>query len=447
METVRPVISDTEVRTKFARLLGIPYSREALGPVWVAFFFTLYTVAGLGKITPLGIMAGFASCCLLYYREIHYFLVNNKKVALYPILPMVSSIWSSDPSSSLWYGFQTFVTIATGIFMGIVATPRQIVRGLFISSAFIIIVSVISGRKGAAAIGPVLIGITGSKSVIGMVGVLLVGTGIAIWFDRKQPLVLRLLSLPLTPIGLYFATHADSATAKVSALALPIATLGFLSLRYFAPSVRWALIGLVLVFTIPLTLVIVGTTDVSKNFEQKVLGTFNKDRTLTGRTIMWAKADAWIEKSPVIGHGFRAFWTSGSSDSMGLLHAQKLTDFRGFQLHNTFKEILVDTGWIGLIVFLGTTAFFLYKTLAFALLYPSPASGFLAASYLMTISFMPIGTIIGVFSGGAAQFYLCGTAAIVFFMNRQNEMSSVSSNGYAGIGQSDTNAVPVPEQG
>ena len=101
---------------------------------------------------------------------------------------------------------------------------------------------------------------------------------------------------------------------------------------------------------------------------------------------MWAKADAWIEKSPLIGHGYRAFWSSGSSDSMGVLHSNGLTDFRGFQLHNTFKEIRVDTGWLGLIVFLGTAAFFLYKTLAFVLLYPSPGSAFLAALYLMTIS-------------------------------------------------------------
>ena len=61
-----------------------------------------------------------------------------------------------------------------------------------------------------------------------------------------------------------------------------------------------------------------------------------------------------------------------------------------------------------------------------AFFYPSPGSAFLAAIYLMNISFMPIGTIIGVFSGGTAQFYLCGTAAIVFFMNRQNEISSAS---------------------
>ena len=427
METVRPVISDSEVRANFARLFSIPYSREALGTAWVAFFITLYNVSVSGKIQALAIMLGFALCSLLYYPEIFYFLTRNKKVVLYPILALISSIWSSVSSLSLWYGFQLSVTVATAIFMGIIATPRQIVRGVFISVAFIIIASVISGRKGPSAIGPVLIGITGSKSIIAGCGVLLVGAGVAILFDRKQPLVLRLLSLPLTPVGFYYALHVDSASSKITVLALPIATLGFLALRYFSHTVRWALVGLALVFTISVTLVIVGTTDLTKNLDQKVLSSLHKDRTLTGRTVMWAKADAWIEKSPVIGHGYRAFWSSGSSDSMGILHSQGLTDFRGFQLHNTVREIRVDTGWIGAIVFFGTAAFFLYKTLAFAFLYPSSGSAFLAALYLMTLSIVPTATIIGIFYSPTAQFYLCGTAAIVFLMNRQNEISSVSS--------------------
>ena len=447
MQTVRPHISDTEVRARFAGLFSIPYSREALGPAWVAFFITLYNVSTFGKFAPLAIMAGFASCCVLYYREFYYFLANNKKLALYPILPMVSSIWSSVPSLSLWYGFQALITIATGIFMGIIATPRQIVRGVFIAATFIIIASVISGRKGPSAIGPVLVGITGSKSIIAGIGVMLIGAAVAIFFDRKQPLAFRLLSLPLTPVGFYFATHADLAAAKVTVLAFPITILGFLSLRYISHAVRWGLVGLVLVFTIPLTLVIIGTTDLTKNLDQKVLKSFRKDRTLTGRTILWAKADAWIEKSPVIGHGYRAFWTSESSDSIGVLHYNRLTDYRGFQLHNTIREIRVDTGWIGAILFLGTAAFFLYKTLTFAFLYPSPGSAFLAALYLMTLSIMPIATIVGIFYSPTAQLYLCGTAAIVFFMNRRNEISSASSiNTPASNDYETTNGAQLPEQ-
>ena len=280
-----------------------------------------------------------------------------------------------------------------------------------------------------------------------MTGVLLAGAGLAILFDRKEPLVFRLLSLLLTPVGFYFATHTDSASAKVSALAFAIVILGFLTLRYFNHTVRWGLIGFILVSTIPLTLVIVGTTDVSKNADQKILRSFNKDRTLTGRTILWAKADAWIEKSPAIGHGYRAFWASESSDSIGLLHANKVADWRGFQLHNTFKEIRVDTGWIGLILFLGTAALFLYKTLAFAFLYPSPGSAFLAALYLMTLSISPFATIIGVFYSPTMQFYVCGTAAIAFFMNRQLEVSSASSiNTLASNDYETTNSARLPEQ-
>jgi exopolysaccharide production protein ExoQ len=160
------MISHTDVRVKFTRLISVSRSREALGPAWVAFFFTLYNVSVLGVIAPLAIMLGFASCCVLYYREIYYYLVNNKKVAFYPILVLVSSAWSSVPSLSLWYGFQLIVTVATGFFMGIVATPRQIVHGVFIAAALIIIASVISGRKGVAATGYVLLGLRDQSQLL-----------------------------------------------------------------------------------------------------------------------------------------------------------------------------------------------------------------------------------------------------------------------------------------
>jgi exopolysaccharide production protein ExoQ len=209
----------------------------------------------------------------------------------------------------------------------------------------------------------------------------------------------------------------EAATAKVCAVVFPLAFIGFYSLRYLSPSGRWLLITLFLALAVPLS-ILIASSDLSHNADQKILRALNKDATLTGRTLMWTKADQWINKSPAIGHGYRAFWTSGSSDSMGLLHFNRIIDARGFQLHNTIKEIRVDTGWIGLIAFLSVVVFFLYRVLAMVFLYPSPASAFLATMYLMTLSLGSINTIVGVFTPSTALFYMCGTAAVVFFMNR-----------------------------
>jgi exopolysaccharide production protein ExoQ len=198
-------------------------------------------------------------------------------------------------------------------------------------------------------------------------------------------------------------------------LAFPIAFFGFLSLRYVSPMGRYAVVALMLLVFIPLSvLTYTGVPDAN----QRVLRALNKDATLTGRTMMWVKADAWIERSPEIGYGFRAFWTSESADSMGILHSFNLTDGRVFQLHNTIEEMRVDTGWLGLLAFLSTVMIFLCYIIAFVFLYPSASSAFIATMYLIILAHSPIEVLIGVFYPTTAFFYVCGTVAIVFFMNR-----------------------------
>ncbi len=150
---------------------------------------------------------------------------------------------------------------------------------------------------------------------------------------------------------------------------------------------------------------------------RSILRALNKDATLTGRTMMWDKADHWIANSPTIGYGFRAFWASESADSIGILHYFSLIDSRVFQLHNTVKEILVDTGWVGLGAFMTTVIIFCVYTTRLIFLYPSSTSGFLAGLFLMMLAHFPVITVVGVFFPPTLVFYVCGTAVIVHFMN------------------------------
>ena len=389
--------------------------KSAVATLVVIFFFTVFNIDVPLAIVPLSIVAVFLLCCLLYYRELFYFFAKNPTVFIYPLIAVISATWSIAPSKTVWYAFQLCITVGGAIFMGITATPRQLVRGIFVAMAIVIIASVISGRMGPSAVGPVLIGITGGKTAIGLVAVTLFGSGMAILFDLQHPPIYRLATLALIPLGAYIATHVEAATALVSVFAFPIAFFGFLSLRYVGPMGRSAVVALLLVLIPVSVLTYAGVPDVN----QRILRALNKDATLTGRTMMWVKADAWIEKSPEIGYGFRAFWTSESADSMGILHSFKLTDGRVFQLHNTIEEMRVDTGWLGLLAFLSTVMVFLCYIVAFVFLYPSASSAFIATMYLIILAHSPIQVLIGVFYPTTAFFYVCGTVAIVFFMNRQ----------------------------
>jgi len=389
--------------------------KKGLPTALAAFFFAAVSINVLPAVVPIAMIFGFLCSCALYHQEIYHFAIRNKLVVLYVFIVLLSATWSVTPSSTVWYGIQLFITIGAAILIGISASPRQLVRGIFAAMAFIILASVISGRQGPSAAGMVLVGVTGGKTAIGLSAVALVGSGIAILFDRQQPLLYRLATLPSIPIGAYLAAHVQAATALVGLVVFPIAFFGFLGLRYLNVVGRWVLIGALLVIAVPSSLAVYAYSD---KLDQKILRVLNKDATLSGRTIMWAKADSWMQQSPLLGHGFRAFWTSGSSDSLGILHFFSLTDPRAFQLHSTIKEVRVDTGWVGLLGFSIAAAIFVYHVIAFVFLYPTPSSAFIAAMFLMMLAHVPIETIVGVFFPPTLFFYACGTTAIVFFMNR-----------------------------
>jgi len=393
----------------------------------VAFFFTCFSINIMTGIIPVIIVTGCAACLALYHKELYYFITKRQLVVFYPLLVLLSASWSLVPSTSLWYGIQLAVTILACIFMGITATPRQFVRGVYIAMIIVFVASVIWGRTGASAVGNVLIGVTGTKNALGFAGVTLVGTGLAILTDRQQPTVYRYSTLLLIPVGAYFATHVESASSLISVIVFPIAFFGFLALRYLTVAGRWALVATLLVLFVPISSI--GYSEYSTGLEGDVLRALNKDPTLTGRTVMWAKADYWISQSPIVGYGYRAFWMSSSADSIGILHKFNLTDPRGFQLHNTIKEILVDTGWLGLTIVLSTVVVFLFYVISLVFLNPAPSSAFIAATFLLMIVRAQIESVLLSFYPGTALLYVCGIVAMVSFMNRSAPINAPAKPG------------------
>ena len=64
------------------------------------------------------------------------------------------------------------------------------------------------------------------------------------------------------------------------------------------------MLGLLLVLVVPLSITLV-SSDLSRNADQKILRALNKDVTLTGRTLLWTKADEWIKELPLVEYGYR----------------------------------------------------------------------------------------------------------------------------------------------
>jgi O-antigen ligase len=85
--------------------------------------------------------------------------------------------------------------------------------------------------------------------------------------------------------------------------------------------------------------------------------TLHKDIvTMTGRTTLWAKADELARAKPLLGHGYQAFWIQGNLDPEALWEELDIPGRAGFNFHNQFKELRVDLGWAGVVVFYSVLA-------------------------------------------------------------------------------------------
>lgn len=317
---------------------------ELIGILIVA----LMSVQIWGSIAVLGQLALFM--LLIFVRPWAMFDLVTRWSFLFglPILACMSAGWSWAPEISLRYGVQLLLTALMGALVGRVVGPRAFVRVLFVAMLLVCVGSILSGRKGESATGMVLIGLTGSKNQISYLAQILALSSLGVLADLRQPKVMRMLALASLPMSTWLLIQANAATGLVTTVAGVCVFFAVLTLRAAQPLIRGAVIAAMLVGTIPLAVATPSLVALAQDFTFNVL---KKDATLTGRTILWARADDLIRDRPVLGHGFRAAWLSKRVESIGLSRWANQPDARGFHFHDTYREMAVDLGYVGAFIF------------------------------------------------------------------------------------------------
>ncbi len=82
-----------------------------------------------------------------------------------------------------------------------------------------------------------------------------------------------------------------------------------------------------------------------------VLGLLGKDKTLSGRTELWAAVVYAIGKQPWLGYGYAAFWETNTRELNDVL---KMAWLEAPHAHNGLLQLMLDVGAIGTILFLIT---------------------------------------------------------------------------------------------
>lgn len=310
---------------------------------------------GGGSLITAAFYAYFTARFLIEARAMAALAVLVWPLLLFPAVALASALWSPVPEVSLIGAVQVAFTILVAGFVGAQFSLDEI--GLFAGVGLALTMLASAANlwgliEPAYSWGGGFLGIYTNKNALGQRAVLLVLLALyflltpraaaARWgwaFVLAGTLVLLALSRSATSILM-----AAAMGGLLSALLLG-RRAGLRPYLWVAGLTAAALVAAVLIGLRldPVTLALEG---------------FGKNRTLTGRTVLWEVAAGQIAQKPLLGTGFLAYWSAPEY----LQETQALRGLYGATVsafHNFVLEIAVGLGLPGILamgVFLGRAA-------------------------------------------------------------------------------------------
>jgi len=344
---------------------------------------------------------------------------------MFPGYAILSTLWSQAPADTLKHSVEFFITVVAALLLVQARNRRAVMFALFASFAFYSLASLLFGSM-------VHVGTNGTTALSGLAdskneeaSTVTVGAIIALaWFFigfKTRRYLQSVLAIVALAVELYSAILAKSAGALAS-LALGFAIFLLLAgLIKAGRRMRVALVGfggvsalsflmIFLVFTGPII-------DAVSNW-------FGKDVTLTGRTYLWARARDLIMEHPILGQGFAAFWQQGNLDAVGLWQFAHIRSQSGFNFHNTSYDILVNLGWVGLVLFALTLVTGLVRIASAYVKRPSLLTAFWLAMAGSLVVRMPVETM------GTYEFSLTTILLFIIFSYAGKEERITRRNPY-----------------
>jgi len=278
---------------------------------------------------------------VLHWRTVLRGAWNAKWILLLVLVAFASTVWSQHPLFTLRRSAVMLATTAFGIYFGSRFTAPQQLRLLGWTCALIVFTSffiaIFLPQYGVDHLwsNGAWQGAFPTKNILARATVLSVfvfyfarppvGWGVR-WVGITAALCLLVLSKSITGIVVF----------AVMVATLPLYRLVRSKLTFAIPVsivVGLAALGLGLVFYMRLP---------------ALLGMFQRDTTLTGRTELWHAILLSIAKRPWLGYGFNAFWMAEGESSTVL----QQVDWFVRDAHNGFLGVTLDVGLLGLSILL-----------------------------------------------------------------------------------------------
>ncbi|MCR5880881.1 O-antigen ligase family protein [Phenylobacterium sp. J367] len=380
-------------------VLGLRIDLDAL--FTFGLFVALLFIANWGTLGAVAVAAAVPAYLFVRRRGLERVLLSRAALFAIPALAVFSTVWSEAPKETLKFAIELGITAVAGVLISSARSQQAVMRAMACAFLTYIAFALVTGGTvaiGVGAGGSAFSGLTESKNLtadIASTGVL-VFLGMTFMALRDRAWAWVGLGVVGLALGLYSVTAARSAGALIG---LAMGVGGMLALLPLLKAGKAVRAWLTVMTGTVLVAIGLSYTWLSQALIEWGARTFDKDPTLTGRTYLWYRAADLMHEKPLLGRGYYAFWLQGNPDAEGLWKYFGIDSRGGFTFHNTFVEILVTLGLVGLVVIAVTVAVGVFALVRRFVLRPNLALVFWVGVLLYQLSRTGIETI------GIAPFY------------------------------------------
>ncbi|AYD02488.1 exopolysaccharide production protein [Neorhizobium sp. NCHU2750] len=327
-------------------MLVDPERNQLYGIAAVSLSFIVFAYSSrFGQISILAFYAVWFPLVLVDYKRVLGNYFKYLWILAFPLFCFVSAFWSPAFGISLRTAIQFLTHLICALIAMRTISVITFTRGAILGAVLVMLYSMAFGIYSYDSMDGSysFVGAFSSKNQLGLYA------SLGMVFAVLYAVVFRRRDIWLVGAGAaallcaYCLMASQSATSVITTAGLLAACMAYLPFGLLAPGNRKLIFVGILV--IGLAVVVAG---LQMGAVDAILGLFGKDSTLTGRTFLWQNGIQIAASNPIFGLGYQGFWVVGNPEAERLWDYFAIDTRSGFHFHNTYIEIVVETGFVGL---------------------------------------------------------------------------------------------------
>ena len=306
-------------------------------------------------------------------------LVANWPLLLCSVWASLSVCWSIEPQATLYQSVQLFLTMLSGFVLSERLELEQFVKIIFCVETIALLLSIAISLLHIELYNDsiqMFRGIFPHKNILSINMIILASSSICLFLAGWH----KVSTFLITFVALFVVIQAGSGTSAVCSVVM----IGFYAI-YISVKKYSLLTNIIFICVIAIiSILLVSTTDSSAgsfSIADTFFSILGKDKSLTGRSILWSYGWQTFVDHFIIGVGYNAYTSSLQSSFVIAEYAlsQKLP-----YLHNNYLEVAVGLGIVGVVLFFTSILYLTLYALKLAVSSNNPIAAW-PACYLFLI--------------------------------------------------------------